>query len=726
MATDAGIILAQGESPPSVTTASPNLEQALPPLRQDVDLHPAARLADGSPSWVLQDRARNRFFRIGWVEFEILRRWQFQMPQRIVDEINRDTAARITMEDVEDMRLFLGSSGLLLLTGAVGKGAWQTALSGKKTHWAKWLLQNYLFIRIHLIRPDALLRFLMPLARPLMTRAALIWTLLFALLGGVLVMRQWDAFIGSAPQFMTADGLVLYGAAIVVAKILHELGHGLAAARHGLRVPSMGIALMVLWPVLYSDTTEAWKLTDRRSRLQIAAAGMAAELMLAVFALNLWLLLPPGQVRGAVFALAAVTWIATLAVNLNPFMRFDGYYLLSDSLDVENLQDRSFTLARWRLRRVLFGFEEPCPEILPAKTAHLLVCYAWGTWIYRLFLFIGIAVLVYFMVFKALGIFLMVAEIGFFIVLPIMREGRVWWQRRALFRFNINLVLTLALMGGLGLAIGVPWKTTIQAPAILLAGQEHAIYPPFGARLERVAATEGDKVSAGAPLFLLSAPDIALAQLQAERRIDTLRLQIQRERGENQLRERGGILREQLAEALAERDGHVRELSRLEISAAFDGVIADVGQGMVAGRWVAKDDRLALLISRKTAVIEAYLDAGDLGSISSGVRGKFYTEGDTGDPIPVTLQSIDTAATGRLARPYLASRFGGDLEVRADRSGALQPELPIYRMILEPDRRGPPPRHVRRGWVVLDGPPRRLFDRAWRTVAAVLIRESGF
>ncbi len=168
---------------------------------------------------------------------------------------------------------------------------------------------------------------------------------------------------------------------------------------------------------------------------------MAAELMLAAFALNLWLLLPPGQIQGAVFALAAVTWIATLAVNLNPFMRFDGYYLLSDALEVENLQDRSFDLARWQLRKTLFGLRESCPEGLPDRLRNFLIFYAWGTWIYRLILFIGIAVLVYYMVFKALGIFLMAAEIIFFILLPIWREFRRWWERRTLFRLNLNLVV---------------------------------------------------------------------------------------------------------------------------------------------------------------------------------------------------------------------------------------------------------------------------------------------
>ncbi len=262
MATETGSVLGNvadaDEAPPS----SP----PLPPLREDVDIHPAARLSDGSPSWVLQDRARNKFFRIGWVEFEILRRWRLRSADAIAEQINRDTSAKIDGEDVGAVSEFLAKSGLLLLTGEQDKGAWRNALQVQKRHWTSWLLHNYLFVRLHLLRPDALLRILMPVARFLMTRAALNWTILFAVFGSIMVLRQWDAFISSAPEFVTAEGAVLYGAAIIFAKILRELGHGLVAAKHGLRVPSMGIALMVLWLVLYTDTSEAWKLTNRRAR----------------------------------------------------------------------------------------------------------------------------------------------------------------------------------------------------------------------------------------------------------------------------------------------------------------------------------------------------------------------------------------------------------------------------------------------------------------------------
>jgi putative peptide zinc metalloprotease protein len=698
----------------------------LAPLREDVDLHPAARLADGSPSWVLQDRARNRFFRVGWVEFEILRRWGQRLPLAVMEGVNRETAARITLEDIDALRDFLADNYLLRLTGAEGRAGWQAALAAGRSHWAMWLLKNYLYLRLHLVRPDRFLRAALPLVRPLMTRAALVWAVLFALFGAVLVLHQWDAFIASAPQFMTPDGLALYGGALIFAKVMHELGHGFVAAKHGLRVPSMGVALLVMWPVLYTDTSEAWKLTDRRARLQIGAAGMATELMLAALALNLWLLLPPGQLRGAVFALAAVTWIMTLAINLNPLMRFDGYYLLSDVLGIENLQDRSFALGRWQLRRLMFRLDEPCPEPLPDAMRRVLVAYAVCTWIYRLFLFIGIALLVYYLTFKLLGIALMAAEIGFFVVLPVLREMGRWWERRALFRLNLNLLATLCILGGLGAAALLPWKTTIQTPAVFAARAEHAVYPPFPARIAAVAVRPGQRVAQGEALFDLSAPDIVFSRDQAARRAAALSLQMERERGERRLRERGGVLREQLARALAERDGYDRELARLRIAAPFDGTVTDIASGMAPGRWVNEKDRLALLVAGAGALVEGYVEAGDLGSIEPGAAGRFYADGDPGAPLPVRVETIDPAATTRLPRPHLASRHGGGVEVRSDAEGALTPETPVYRIVMRPAGDGVAPHRVVRGAVVLDGPPRSFAERAWRAVAAVVIRESGF
>ena len=184
---------------------------------------------------------------------------------------------------------------------------------------------------------------------------------------------------------------------------MHELGHAFTATRYGSKVASMGVALMVMLPVLYSDTTDAWRLNSRRQRIHIGAAGMIVELYLAIIFTFLWSFLPDGVMRSAAFIIATTSWIMSLAINLNILMRFDGYYILSDLLAVENLQDRSFALGKWRLRELLFDMGMPAPGNFTPLLRRKLIIYAWSVWIYRFFLFLGIALLVLSFLFQVTG-----------------------------------------------------------------------------------------------------------------------------------------------------------------------------------------------------------------------------------------------------------------------------------------------------------------------------------
>ena len=130
------------------------------------------------------------------------------------------------------------------------------------------------------------------------------------------------------------------------------------------------------------------------------------------------------------FLLATTTWVSTVLINASPFMRFDGYFLLSDFLQMPNLHARAFALARWDLRERLFALGEPAPEHFPAARRGLIL-FAWATWIYRLVLFLGIAALVYHFFIKALGIFLFLVEIVWFIARPLWSEIGAWRQRGA-------------------------------------------------------------------------------------------------------------------------------------------------------------------------------------------------------------------------------------------------------------------------------------------------------
>ena len=111
----------------------------------------------------------------------------------------------------------------------------------------------------------------------------------------------------------------------------------------------------------------------------------------------------PGLFKSVAFFIATTSWISSLLINISPFMRFDGYYIFADYLKLENLQPRAFALAKWKLREILFGLNKNAPETMQTHRRNLLILYAWSTWKYRFFLFIGIALLVSFYAFKLLG-----------------------------------------------------------------------------------------------------------------------------------------------------------------------------------------------------------------------------------------------------------------------------------------------------------------------------------
>ena len=165
-------------------------------------------------------------------------------------------------------------------------------MEADKKSWLSTIMHSYLFFRIPLFRPDRFLRKSWWMVRPLFTRTAVWIYVLMGLAGLYLVSRQWEQFTGTFQYMLSWQGAAFYGASLVIVKSLHELGHAYMSVRYKLRVPTIGIAFMVLMPVLYTDTSGAWRLRSRRQRLMIDGAGIFVELALAAVATLLWVFLP--------------------------------------------------------------------------------------------------------------------------------------------------------------------------------------------------------------------------------------------------------------------------------------------------------------------------------------------------------------------------------------------------------------------------------------------------
>ncbi|MFC7334949.1 HlyD family efflux transporter periplasmic adaptor subunit [Rhodocista pekingensis] len=713
------LILPAGLAPAAAPTP-------LPALRQDLVLLPGPPSRHGAPTWTLHDPAAHRFYRIGWLEFEALSRWDLGTAEAVAAAIARETTLRAGADAVKAVARFAEMNDLVLRTGAEATGALLQRRRSGVLDPARWLLKNYLFLRLKLLNPDRLLDRLLPAVGWAFTPRLPLLVAGAALLGLLLVLRQWDLFVAGLADMATPGGALLVAAAIGVSHLLHEFGHGLAAKRFGCRVPGMGVAFLVMWPVLWTDTTEAWKLSSRWQRLAVAGGGIVVELTLATLASIAWALLPDGPLRAGMHVLAATTWITTLLINLNPFMRFDGYYLLSDLIEVPNLQDRSFALGRWWLRERLFGFGNPPPEPLPPATRRLLVGYALGTWTYRFFLFLGIAVLVYHVFFKALGLFLMVVEVWWFVARPILREIGEWAKLRGKVRLNAPTVRTGLVLAGALLLLIVPWGGRVGAPAVLRAGEQAVVFTTEPGRVAEVNAQNGRTVATGELLYRLDSPEIAFRLAQDGEKLRELEARRAAQAVDQELARDGRIAAEEMGGVEAQRAADLARRDRLEIRAPIAGTLTEVPTALKPGTWLPSGEPVGLVVGAGPVLVEAYVREEDLPRLSIGATASFQPRDPWAPPVELRLESVDTASVPALERPELASVNGGPIPVHADRDGRLLPQRSVYRVLLRPVEPEVRTDRIVAGQVAIAGERESIALRLLRHALAVIVRESGW
>jgi putative peptide zinc metalloprotease protein len=696
---------------------------AWPALRDELRLHHGPALADGQPSWTLQDPVRHRFVRIDWLTYEILRRWWLGHAGLIAEQVNQQTTLAIGEGHVQQVLDFAEREQLV--QPRAPHGLPQPQGNGGVLALGRWLLHHYLFFRVPLANPQRLLQRMLPWAGRLGSRGFTAATLAALLVGLLGVMRQWDGASAQWLDLLSWRGLALYGLTLVVVKLAHEFGHALVAAHHGLRVPTMGVAFMVMWPVAYTDTTEAWRLADPRARMRIAAAGVRTELTLAAWATLAWALLPDGSLRTGCFIVASMTWITSLLVNLSPFMRFDGYFLLSDALDMPNLHERSFALARWQLRRVLLGWHEEAPEALAPRRRLALIAFACATWAYRLVLYLGIAWMVYHFAFKLLGLLLFAVELGWFVLAPVWRELRLWAAARRRWQGGRRVWASGAVLLVLGLLAALPWSARETAGAVLQPARQLELRLPASAVLEAVHVRAGQRVTAGTPLLSGASPGVQHRLRGVELRIRSLEQQVAAASLGADQQAPWRSAHAALGTALEEARTLNEELARYRPRAPFDGVVVDVDPAVRAGTVVSPQQTLLRLVAPDAWRVVAYVSETAARSLASGQAAAFTADAEPLRRWPARVLSVAPHASALLAEPELAQAHGGLIDAH-ESGGRWRPAQALYRVELQLEQPVALAPRRWRGHVVLSLPARSLWARAWAAAAEVLVREGGF
>ena len=444
-------------------------------------------------------------------------------------------------------------------------------------------------------------------------------------------------------------------------------------------------------------------------------------MVLAGLALLGWVLTPPGALHSAFFYLATTSLVMTLALNISPFMRFDGYYVLSDALDMPNLHDRAGALAKTGIRRLLLGWQDPWPEHFSPTKHAVLIVFALATWVYRLFLFLGIAVAVYLMFFKLLGIFLFAVEIAWFVIRPFYTEFKVWKMRRQDTQKGRASWWLLALFAAVGL-LAFPWAHDIHAPAQLRADYS-TIYSPLAGKVVSLQAT--GSVAKGASLVVLDSPKLRSDAQRAQINVSATKAALQTAEVSNDARgDQVGKLGVTVEQFQAEDRAAGQELARLSIKADFAALWTDVEPSLVVGSWLRPQDAIGTLVNTASWVVEAWVEESDVQYLSKGSVGRFYPANRLDEPLKVSVLDIDTVRTSALSHPGMSADHGGSIATVTD-GRALVPRDALYLVRLtvvgKPDQ-------VRwtRGRITVNG---NRHSKLWRAVSyagSILIRESGF
>ncbi len=687
-----------------------------PVLRAALEVYPADPDPDGTPAWLLHDPAGNRYFRLGPEAVDMLRFVDGRSAAEVSAATNRRFGHNLTAEDAGALFSFLRAHHLVEADAAQIESFRKRGLSQPGT--ISRLLRGYISFRVPLVRPDAFLTRTLPAVRWLGHPVMLGLLGLMALAGFWLAARQAEVFLATAVSFLSPQGAALYLAVLVGVKAAHELGHAYAAKAHGLRVPTIGVAFIVFWPIAYTDTTDAWKLTRRSARAKIAVAGIAVEMALAACALFFWNITPDGPLRDVLFVTATSIWLLSLIVNLNPLMRFDGYFLLADVLRMPNLEPRAHAMGRWKLRESLFGLGDTRPEI----GRSWLIPYAYAIWAWRFVLFGSIALAVYLLFPKALGVPLAVIEIYYFIARPFFHEIGGWGKRLPEMSLNGITIRNLLLLLLVLALLLVPWRTRIHAPAIWVPDSA-VLYASEGARIGMIAPA-GSRVEANAPVIQLLNPALDHEIAQTRRRLSTLQLEAEALGVDNLRRARSLVVQAELQASRSALASLEQRRSRLSIEAPIHGRVDHEAPDLATGQWVAGDTALATVVGA-TSRLTAYVPETEVARLREGSRAWVVAEDGLRPPIAARIIDIAPDVTAALPSPLLASSHGGAIDVRRGDGGTYTPIRALYAVRLEPED-GQSSERALRTRAVFDASPQSIGAALWGRLTALLRRESGF
>lgn len=691
----------------------------LPRFRKDLKIYTGPLEVDGSPTYNIYDPVRGQFFKISWKESLIFKVFTKEMnAAELAKTVSLNFPVAVTTDDVNYFFAQASMLGLLRIPQD-GQKLYEKHVKAKGNY-LSWFLQNYLFLKIPLFRPDPFLSKTLPFVQFLGSKIALTFYAVIIALGFSLLINRLDQFFHTFSYYFNLEGILIYGLVLTLIKCLHELSHAYTAKNYGLYVPTMGIAFLVLWPVLYTDVTEGWKLQNRKERFFISFAGVAAELVMAGIATLGWIISSPGIFQSLCFLVASTSWFMTILININPAVRFDGYYILSDLWGIDNLMSRAFEYTRWQFHKTFFGIDVECPEpSISRKRAAGLIVYSLYTIIYRFFLYTAIALFVYYEFTKIIGAGLFLAEIWIFFLMPVVWEVQALYRNRKMLTLNFRSLLTTALFSIFAIWFVFPFPHDITLPGVIVPYEKQLIYAPTNGKIVSFSVQNGAKVDEGDTLIQLKSDDLNLQIAQNKKDVEILKnelLYLNNTSGKISAKQA------ELAQNETIRSGLLKKEDQLNVRASQSGMLIYWNPSLAPGQHVREGEVFGTLADPARVQVIAFAKETERDSLRVGQAAEILFQSSY---LKAVIKSIDNKRTFQLIYPSLASVYGGQLPVDIKGNGNLLLHDSYYAVTLDVENLG----QISFGSSVemkTEGPWRSYFVELLKIVYRAIYKESSF
>jgi putative peptide zinc metalloprotease protein len=567
-------------------------------LRSDLVIVP--HKYEGKTYYVVKDPVSLRYYRFKDREHFMLRlmdgRHTLDDTRKAFDKEYRPD--RLELEDLEGFAQQLLTTGLADNDSpAAGRQLYEQRCKKRRQQWLA-VLTNILYIKLPLFDPDRLLTRMLPWFRWVFTAWNVLFSIGLGLAAVLLVLTHFDTFLSrlpSAEEFFSLNTVLSMWVALGIVKVIHEFGHGLSCKAFGGEVHEMGALFLCLSPALYCNVSDAWTLPSKWQRMVVSFAGIYVELIIAALATFVWWN-TPGQpfINHMSLMLMIICSVNTVVFNGNPLMRFDGYYVLADWLEVPNLSEKANRYLKNLFLGAGLGVEVPPQPVMELRRRVLFVSYAFLSWAYR---WVVTFVILYFLTMflkpyklGALGGLLAAGALASMLGWPLYRlidylrkRGRLPDMKPRRVQTTLAIIAILVL---LFLFFPVPWASQVRETGLVQVqpqAVERVFVPPAGGNLESLAVRNGQPVREGEILARFRNVDLenklGEARSQVESlsvRIDALQEQLQKTTDAAQ---RGQVARE-LARAEGERAEHAEavrdreeQLRDLELRAPRSGLV---------------------------------------------------------------------------------------------------------------------------------------------------------